>query len=276
MLRGHTGRLISIAFSPDGKRLVTSSYDRTMRLWDSNSGELITVLRGHHDAAFFPGYCFDGSRLISSSLDGTVRTWDIRLVERNVGLREHKSFVYDVAFRPDGAQIASSAWDGTVRLWGPDTGQQTSPLREEPEIISAVAYSPDGFRLVTANRDKGVTLWNVASGKPEHTWPGPTGYWRADGRVAFSPDGAKGRVAAGSAAGPVRIWDVATKERIAELAGHDGAPPETWHFPPTVRSPRPGSTVPSGSGTWRRTKQWPFSAGTLPGSRASLLALTAG
>jgi WD40 repeat protein/predicted Ser/Thr protein kinase len=221
VLSGHTGRLTSIAFAPDGSRLVTSSYDRTMRLWDTTSGELITVLRGHHDAAQFPGYCFDGSRLISSSADGTVRVWDMDLVERDVGLRGHKSFVYDVAFRPDGAQVASAAWDATVRLWDPDTGQQTGIFHSDSAIISSVTFSPDGTRIATAARDVGVTLWNVASGKQECTWPGPTGSWRGDGRVAFSPDGTL--VAAGSAAGPVRLWSVATKQPIAELAGHDGA-----------------------------------------------------
>ncbi len=221
VLRGHTGRLTSVAFKPDGTRLVTASHDRTMRLWDATSGELITVLRGHHDAAIFPAYTFDGSRLISSSTDGTVRVWDMNLVERNVGLRRHESFVYDVAFRPDGAQVASAAWDGTVRLWNPETGQQTGVFRSDSAIVSSVAYSPDGMWIATAARDVGVTLWNVASGKQEHTWPGPTGTWRGDGRAAFSPDGTL--VAAGSAAGPVRLWSVATKERVAELVGHDEA-----------------------------------------------------
>jgi eukaryotic-like serine/threonine-protein kinase len=221
VLRGHTGRLTSVAFNPNGRRLVTSSYDRTMRLWDAETGELITVLRGHRDAAHIPAYSFDGSRLISSSTDGTVRVWDTDLVERNVGLRAHQSFVYDVAYRPDGVQVASAAWDGTVRLWNPETGRQTGILRSDSAIISSVAYSPDGTRIATAARDVGVTLWNVTSGKQECVWPGPTGTWRGDARVAFSPDGTL--VAAGSAAGPVRVWSAATKERIAELPGHDGA-----------------------------------------------------
>ena len=86
--------------------------------------------------------------------------------------------------------------------------------------MTAVAYSPDGKRVATANRELGVMLWNVATAKPEHTWPGPTGAWSGNGRAAFSPDGAF--VAASSLAGPVRLWDVATGERVAELSGHDG------------------------------------------------------
>ena len=226
VLRGHTGTLRGATFSPDGERLVTASDDRTLRLWDSSDrGELITVLRGHHGGVpgsrFTPG----GSRLISTSWDGTVRVWDMGLAERNGVLRGHSSFVYDVAFRPDGAEVASAAWDGTSRVWNPNTGQRVGLFTHDRSIVTAVAYSPDGGRIATMNRASGLVFWTTDGAEAQHTWRSSTGISKGNGRLAFSPDGTL--VAAGTETGPVRLWDVVRREPVADLVGHEGAPP-TW------------------------------------------------
>ncbi len=98
--------------------------DATLRLWDGQTGDLISVLRGHSNRLNAPVFTPDGSGLVSAAgSDGTVRIWDLRLAERNGILRGHASFVYDVAFSPDGEQEASSAWDGTARLWDAASGR---------------------------------------------------------------------------------------------------------------------------------------------------------
>ncbi len=219
VLRGHTGPVMHVLFGPDGTRVVTASDDATLRLWDARTGNLISVLRGHGERLFYPPlFTPDGSRVLSSSDDGTVRIWDVHLLERNGVLRGHESFVYDVAFSTDGEQVASSAWDHTARLWDATTGRQTGLLQHEKNIISGVTFSRDGRRVATAERDRGITLWDVASRKAVRTWPAATGYWAGDTRAVLNPAGTV--LASGSAQGPVRLWDVAAGQEIAQLEGH--------------------------------------------------------
>jgi eukaryotic-like serine/threonine-protein kinase len=220
VLGGHTDRVKHVLFSPDGTRVVTASDDATLRLREARTGDLIGVLRGHGDG--FPVECPpaftpDGSRLVSGSASGTVRIWDMSLVERNGILRGHESYVYDVAFSPNGEQMASAAWDGTARLWDATTGRQTGLLKHDTGIITSVAYSRDGRRLATMERARGVMLWDVASQKPARDWRIPLAGW--DPRASFNPAGTL--LAAASAAGPVRLWDVAAGRDVARLEGHD-------------------------------------------------------
>jgi WD40 repeat protein/serine/threonine protein kinase len=221
VLSGHTQWVRHVLFTPNGGRVVTASDDATLRVWNALTGELIAVLRGHgdgfRDAPFFTP---DGSRLVSGSADGTVRIWDMSLVEQNGILRGHKSYVYDVTFSPDGEQVASAAWDGSARLWDATTGRQTGdPLKHETEIISSVAYGQNGRRLATVERDGGVMLWDLEGRKAARTWRGPAGYWGADTRAVLNPAGTL--LAAGCADGPVRLWDVAGGQEIAQLRGHE-------------------------------------------------------
>ena len=221
VLDGHTGPTRSVVFSPDSTRVVTGSDDATLRTWDAQTGELVAVLRGH-GAGFYdcpPVFTPDGSRLVSGSEDGTVRVWYMDVVERNGILRGHEGNVYDVAFSPDGEQVASAAWDGAARLWDATTGRQTGLVKHETVIIGSVAYSLDGGRLATVERERGVTLWDVASRKAARTWRAPAGYWGADTRAVLNP--AATLLAAASHEGPVRLWDVAGGQEIAQLLGHE-------------------------------------------------------
>jgi len=222
VLSGHSGQVRHVAFSPNGTRIITDSEDATLRLWHADSGELIGVLRGHGNGFHWicqPVFTPDGSRLVSGSTDGTVRIWDMNLIERNGILSGHGSYVYDVAFHPDGEQVASAAWDGTARLWDPTTGRQTGLLKHETLMINSVAYSRNGSLLATMERERGVKLWDLAHKKTARDdWFVPPNY-EEGGRACLNPAGT--RLVAGSTAGPVRVWDVATGRELARLEGHE-------------------------------------------------------
>ncbi len=117
ILRGHTGWVNSVAFSPDGNTIVSGSNDRTLRLWDVETQTEIGTLEGHTAAVNSVAFNPDGKTIVSGSDDGTVRLWDVGTQTGMGTLKGHTSSVNSVEFSPGGKTIASGSDDGTVLLW---------------------------------------------------------------------------------------------------------------------------------------------------------------
>jgi WD40 repeat protein len=127
-LRGHEDKVIGVAFSPDGQRIVSGSYDKTLRLWDAATGQPVgEPLRGHDHAVYSVAFSPDGQRIVSGSFDETLRLWDAA-TGQPVGepLRGHEEVVFSVAVSPAGQRIVSGSGDKTLRLW--DAGNMTVSL----------------------------------------------------------------------------------------------------------------------------------------------------
>jgi WD40 repeat protein len=117
ILKGHTDSVYSCALSPDGKRVVTASYDHTARLWDAETGALLTTLEGHTGGIFCGAFSPDGKRLVTASDDKTARLWDADTGALQKTLEGHTDAVSGCAFSPDGERVVTASHDGTARLW---------------------------------------------------------------------------------------------------------------------------------------------------------------
>ncbi len=117
LLTGHTRLVRSVAYSPDGRTIVSGSGDNTVRLWDVNTGETLRTLEGHTRFVISVAYSPDGRTIASGSGDNTIRLWDVHTGETLRTLKGHTSWVYSVAYSPDGRILASGGVDGTVLLW---------------------------------------------------------------------------------------------------------------------------------------------------------------
>ncbi|MCH2137301.1 MAG: protein kinase, partial [Phycisphaerales bacterium] len=115
-LPGHEHAVLSVTFSPDGTRLASGSYDNTIRLWDTDTGEELSVL-GHEDFVLSVTFSPDGTRLASGSVDNTIRIWDTDTGEELSVLPGHEDSVWSVTFSPDGTRLASGSYDNTIRIW---------------------------------------------------------------------------------------------------------------------------------------------------------------
>jgi WD40 repeat protein/serine/threonine protein kinase len=261
----NTGRRISepirapsateVHFSADGRRLALRSPSRTVRLWDSLSGEALD-LRDHNTVL---SICFspDGQHLVTSCDDGMARLWDIKtgsvvgvpMSHGSYGIRwarlspdgrrivtgdanktakvweagsgrllhtlAHLGQVRSAAFSPDNRWVATASDDSTARIWDAASRRPVSPPIKHEAGLNDVQFSPDGHWLATASGDHTARLWEVHTGKPISEALRHEAMVR---RVRFSPDGSM--IITASADRTARIWDVATGLPLSEPLRH--------------------------------------------------------
>jgi WD40 repeat protein/serine/threonine protein kinase len=161
----HPGPVISVSYSPDGKRLVTASWDKTAKVWDATTGAELFTLRGHNHVVQYAVFSQDGRRLATASWDKTAKVWDAMTGKEIFTLRGHGERVGDLAFSPDGKYLASASYDHTVKIWDMKSGKELLTLAAHSGYVSGVAFSPDGEQLATAGgyRGKGeIKIWDVS------------------------------------------------------------------------------------------------------------------
>ncbi|KIL61834.1 hypothetical protein M378DRAFT_82103, partial [Amanita muscaria Koide BX008] len=220
-LVGHTDSVMSVAFSNDGKWVVSGSMDSTIRIWDTEIGLPVgNPLRGHGKGVNAVAFSPDGKQIVSGSRDCTICVWDVATGSQVAGPFEgHKDKVLSVAMLPDGKRIIlSGSRDKTLCVWDLKNSRLAcGPLAGHTYGVNSAAFSPDGKWIISGSTDYTVHIWNAETG-------GKVGapFKRHIGSissVAISADGR--RIVSGSTDKTLHIWDV--DERVM------GNSPTTGH-----------------------------------------------
>jgi small GTP-binding protein len=205
------------AFSPDGKRALTSSSDGTVRLWDLETGRCLRVLQGHTSPIYRVAWSVDQRRALSGSDDKTVRLWDVETGRCLHVLKGHTGGVNWVAWSTDERCALSGGDDKTVRLWDLETGRCLRVLEGHTDRLWSVVWSVDQRRALSGSGDKTVRLWDLETGRCLRVLEGHTDVVR---RVAWSADERRALSTANDRT--LRLWDVETGRCLRVLEGHTG------------------------------------------------------
>lgn len=157
----------SVNWTSDGKRVATASHDRTIRIWDAETGKELKTLEGHHSAVRSVAFSPDDKRIASASYDGTLRIWDAEEGKTLLTLKWHRHQVTSVAWSHDGKRLASASEDRTVHVWDSISGQELLALRGHSGRVSAVTFSPDDRYLASADWNGVVKIWDASYLTPE-------------------------------------------------------------------------------------------------------------
>ena len=216
VLYGHDEAVVLAAYSPDGSRIVTASYDTRALLWDANSGAQAASLQGHEDRLTSVAFSPDGKFIATTSADHTARLWDGETGAILSMFTGHTERVENAVFSPNSTRIVTVSADHTARIWDVPSGRELIVLTGHEDEVRSADYSPDGSQIVTASLDTTIRLWNAATGEELSTLRGHGGNVL---KVVFSPHGTS--VLSASDDTTARLWDTVTSDLLVVLRGHE-------------------------------------------------------
>jgi WD40 repeat protein len=164
-LETHTEPVWAVAATTDGRHAISGSYDRTLRLWDLESGQTIRTLEGHTDAVYAVVVTLDGRCAVSASHDKTLRVWDVESGQMLRPLEGHTDPVNAMAVTPDGRRALSASWDKTLRVWDLESGKEIASFTGDYRMLSC-AIVPNGPAIVAGDESGQVHFLEIVEADP--------------------------------------------------------------------------------------------------------------
>ncbi|AUB34456.1 Serine/threonine protein kinase [Nostoc flagelliforme CCNUN1] len=214
-LQGHENSVLSVAISPDGKTIVSSGGDRTIKLWNFATGKQISSLNAYSQQVNVVAISPDGKTLVSGSDDNTIKIWNLATRKQIRTLTGHSDSVHALAISADSETLVSGSDDNTIKIWDLATGEQIRTLVGHTFWVRSLAISPNGVILASGSFDKTIKIWNLTKGYSIRTLEGN---YQTVTAVAISPDGKT--LASGSRDRTIKLWNLTTGKEIRTLAGH--------------------------------------------------------
>jgi WD40 repeat protein len=218
---GHNANCPSLVVSPDGQRLLSGSQDRTMILWDRQTGRVIRRFNEKLGLIESVAISPEGRRGLSGGKDTIVRLWDLESGSLVREFRGHTEPVWCVAFSPDGRLAYSTSGgtetqgdgrDSAIRVWDVETGREVRRLQGHRGLVWSVAVSPDGRRVLSGGNDAAPILWDAETGAAIRRF-----HTNRVGSVAFLPDG---RRAVSGGELTIHLLDLGTGQELHCFRGH--------------------------------------------------------
>ncbi len=234
-LREHCKPVYSVAFSPDGKLLVSASEDETVRVWDIATGRCTRLMSAHKGGAYSAVFSPDGRLIASAGADKAVNVWNAD-TGRCLQILKCKNKMRSVAFSPDGKLLASCGGfdEGVVHIWNTSTWDHVKTLTGHEEAACCVVFSPDGKAVASSDDYDQVKIWDVETGRCIRTLEGEAISHREATiyNIRFSPDGSL--LGAACEDGLVLLWNWRTGKRCHKLGEYhpiDAGSPSLAFYP---------------------------------------------
>ena len=213
-LVGHENSINSAAFSSDGTRVVTTSWDKTARIWDAATGKAVGSPLRHQAIVWSAVFSGDDTRIVTVSAD-VAKIFDTATGQSIGETLKHGGSIKSAVFSGDGTRIVTASSDNTAQIWDAATGKAMGdPLKHQDRVNSAI-FSADGTRIVTASKDKTAQVWDVATGKSIGP---PLKHDSSVVSAVFSRDGT--RIVTVSAK-MAQVWDAVNQQQIGAPLEHD-------------------------------------------------------
>ncbi|MDM8516024.1 caspase family protein [Desulfobacterales bacterium HSG16] len=229
---GHSGNIMSVVISPDGRYALSGSGDKTLKFWDIKTGREIRTFKGHTEVVRSVAVSPNGKYALSGSgdkyrrgrnTDKTLKLWNIKTGREIRTFKGHTEVVSSVVFSPDGKCALSGSWDETLKLWNISTGREIRTFKHDMEVNS-VAISPDGRyalsgsgeHYICTSSSEFLKLWDISTGREIRTFHGHKDDVTS---IAISPDGKY--ALSGSQDETLKLWNIETGSEIRTFRGHE-------------------------------------------------------
>ncbi|HHB93130.1 MAG TPA: PKD domain-containing protein [Thioploca sp.] len=215
IFNGHTDWIESVAFSSDGKLILSGSGDNTLKLWDANTGTEIYSFNDNTGPIWSVAFSPDNTQALAIFNDKTIKLWNVNSKTEIRSFIGHTDTIWSIVFSPDGKYILSGSGDKKLKLWDISSGKELRSFIGHTGIILSVAYSTNGKYALSGSVDNTVKLWDISSGIEIQSFIGHTNPVTS---VAFSP--ADQFIISGSVDGSAKLWDMNSGEEIRSFIGH--------------------------------------------------------